>query len=52
MTIEIRIGYGRTVSQDLAAQQEALTSQGVSHDLIYTDKGLTGSYGQQPGLEK
>ncbi|MFB9086855.1 recombinase family protein [Erwinia tracheiphila] len=48
---EIRIGYARcsTDSQDLAAQQEALTRLCVSPDRIYTDKGLTGSHRQRPG---
>lgn len=49
---EIRIGYARcsTDRQDLAAQQEALVGLGVSPDRIYTDKGLTGSNRQRPGL--
>ncbi|MBV4411379.1 recombinase family protein [Enterobacteriaceae bacterium YMB-R22] len=49
---EIRIGYARcsTDCQDLAAQQEALVGLGVSPDRIYTDKGLTGSNRQRPGL--
>jgi len=42
---EIQIGYARysTDRQDLAAQQEAFISPGVSPDRIYTDRGLTGS---------
>ncbi|MEQ0234738.1 recombinase family protein [Klebsiella sp. CN_Kp116] len=49
---EIRIGYARcsTDRQGLAAQQEALVGLGVSPDRIYTDKGLTGSNRQRPGL--
>ncbi|MBZ7673930.1 recombinase family protein [Klebsiella grimontii] len=49
---EIRIGYARcsTDRQDLAAQQEALVGLGVSPDRIYTDKGLTDSDRQRPGL--
>lgn len=51
---EIRIGYARcsTDKQDLTAQQEALGSLGVSPDRIYTDKGLTGSNRQRPGLDQ
>lgn len=51
---EIRIGYARcsTDRQDLAAQQEALVNLGVAPDRIYTDKGLTGSNRQRPGLDQ
>jgi len=51
---EIRIGYARcsTDRQDLTAQQEALVNLGVSPDRIYTDKGLTGSNRQRPGLDQ
>lgn len=51
---EIRIGYARcsTDRQDLTAQHEALVSLGVSPDRIYTDKGLTGSNRQRPGLDQ
>lgn len=51
---EIRIGYARcsTDRQDLTAQQEALVKLGVSPDRIYTDKGLTGSNRQRPGLDQ
>jgi len=51
---EIRIGYARcsTDRQDLTAQQEALVKLGVSPDRIYTDKGLTGSDRQRPGLDQ
>lgn len=51
---EIRIGYARcsTDRQDLVAQQEALVGLGVSPDRIYTDKGLTGSNRQRPGLDQ
>ncbi|WKA69874.1 recombinase family protein (plasmid) [Klebsiella pneumoniae subsp. pneumoniae] len=50
---EIRIGYARcsTDRQDLTAQQEALVKLGVSPERIYTDKGLTGSNRQRPGLD-
>lgn len=36
----------------MAAQQEVLVSLGVSLDRIYTDKGLTGSNRQRPGLDQ
>ncbi|EJV7388989.1 recombinase family protein [Escherichia coli] len=51
---EIRIGYARcsTDKQDLTAQQEALMKLGVSPERIYTDKGLTGSNRQRPGLDQ
>ncbi|EBM3646655.1 recombinase family protein [Salmonella enterica] len=51
---EIRIGYARcsTDKQDLTAQQEALVKLGVSPERIYTDKGLTGSNRQRPGLDQ
>jgi DNA invertase Pin-like site-specific DNA recombinase len=51
---EIRIGYARcsTDKQDLTAQQEALVKLGVSLERIYTDKGLTGSNRQRPGLDQ
>ncbi|MGX5057095.1 recombinase family protein [Enterobacter asburiae] len=51
---EIRIGYARcsTDRQDLTAQQEALVNLSVSPDRIYTDKGLTGSNRQRPGLDQ
>ncbi|HHR3734685.1 TPA: recombinase family protein [Salmonella enterica] len=51
---EIRIGYARcsTDRQDLTAQQEALVKLGVFPERIYTDKGLTGSNRQRPGLDQ
>ncbi|ECC9721672.1 recombinase family protein, partial [Salmonella enterica] len=51
---EIRIGYARcsTDRQDLTAQQEELVKLGVSPERIYTDKGLTGSNRQRPGLDQ
>ena len=51
---KIRIGYARcsTDKQDLTAQQEALVKLGVSPERIYTDKGLTGSNRQRPGLDQ
>ncbi|EUM08077.1 hypothetical protein L465_03609 [Enterobacter sp. BIDMC 29] len=51
---EIRIGYARcsTDKQDLTAQQDALVKLGISPERIYTDKGLTGSNRQRPGLDQ
>ncbi len=51
---EIRIGYARcsTDKQDLTAQQEELVKLGVSPERIYTDKVLTGSNRQRPGLDQ
>lgn len=51
---EIRIGYARcsTDKQDLTAQHDALMKLGVSPERIYTDKGLTGSNRQRPGLDQ
>lgn len=51
---EIRIGYVRCFTDrlDLTAQQEALVKLGVSPERIYTDKGLTGSNRQRPGLDQ
>lgn len=47
-----RIGYARcsTDRQDLAAQEAALVVLGVAPDRIYTDRGLTGSNRDRPGL--
>jgi DNA invertase Pin-like site-specific DNA recombinase len=48
------IGYARcsTDKQDLSAQRQALFELGVSHDLIYTDHGLTGTNRARPGLDQ
>ncbi|KGT88755.1 DNA resolvase [Erwinia typographi] len=50
----IQIGYARCSKdkQDLTVQQEALAKLGVSPDRIYTDRGLTGSNRQRPGLDQ
>lgn len=47
-----RIGYARcsTDRQDLAAQQAALVALGVAPERIYTDRGLTGTNCDRPGL--
>ena len=47
-----RIGYARcsTDKQDLEAQRAALVDLGVAEDRIYTDRGLTGTNRERPGL--
>lgn len=48
------IGYARcsTDKQDLVVQKKQLVDMGVSEDRIYTDKGLTGTSRQRPGLDQ
>ena len=48
------IGYARcsTDKQDLTSQQAALVELGVSPDRIYTDRGLTGTSRERPGLDQ
>ena len=48
------IGYARcsTDRQDLAAQRRALEALGVPTELIYTDKGMTGTNRARPGLNQ
>jgi len=48
------IGYARcsTDKQDLAAQQAMLEELGVAPDRIYTDRGLTGTTRDRPGLDQ
>ena len=48
------IGYARcsTDKQDLAAQQDALLKLGVEPDRVYTDRGLTGTNRDRPGLNQ
>jgi len=48
------IGYARcsTDKQDLASQKNFLLELGVSETLIYTDKGLTGTNRDRPGLDQ
>lgn len=50
----IRIGYARcsTSGQDLRAQREQLEQLGVERDRIYTDRGLTGTNTNRPGLDQ
>ncbi len=48
------IGYARcsTDKQDLTAQIHTLLELGVNEKLIYTDKGLTGTNRDRPGLDQ
>jgi len=48
------IGYARcsTDKQDLAAPQAMLEELGVAPDRIYTDRGLTGTTRDRPGLDQ
>ncbi len=48
------IGYARcsTDGQDLEAQRLALSGLGVGDDRIYTDRGLTGTARDRPGLDR
>ena len=48
------IGYARcsTDGQDLEAQRQALRGLGVGDDRIYTDRGLTGTARDRPGLDR
>ena len=48
------IGYARcsTDKQDLTSQKNFLLELGVSEPLIYTDKGLTGTNRDRPGLDQ
>lgn len=49
-----RIGYARcsTDKQDLAAQRATLEELGVPPERIYTDRGLTGTTRDRPGLDQ
>ena len=48
------VGYARcsTTRQDLAIQKKMLLELGVPQDRIYTDKGLTGTKRERPGLDQ
>ncbi|MEB3160987.1 MAG: recombinase family protein, partial [Synechocystis sp.] len=48
------IGYARcsTNTQDLTAQRQQLVELGVEEELIYVDKGLTGTNRNRPGLDQ
>ncbi|MBF4625772.1 recombinase family protein [Clavibacter sp. VKM Ac-2872] len=52
MTSSVLVGYARvsTDAQDLTAQREALRALGVPPRLIYSDKGMTGTNRDRPGL--
>jgi len=54
MTSSTLVGYARcsTDAQDLTAQQEALAALGVPAELIYSDKGMTGTTRDRPGLRE
>jgi len=47
------LGYARvsTDSQDLTAQTDALVALGVPTDRVFTDKGMTGTKRDRPGLK-
>jgi DNA invertase Pin-like site-specific DNA recombinase len=46
------LGYARvsTAGQDLTAQTDALVALGVPADRVFTDKGMTGTRRDRPGL--
>lgn len=46
------LGYARvsTAGQDLTAQTDALVALGVPADRVFTDKGMTGTKRDRPGL--
>ena len=48
------VGYARcsTTRQDLAVQKKMLLELGVPQGRIYTDKGLTGTKRERPGLDQ
>jgi DNA invertase Pin-like site-specific DNA recombinase len=50
----LMIGYARvsTNEQDLTVQRHALERLGVPPDRIYTDRGLTGTHRDRPGLRE
>lgn len=50
----LMIGYARvsTNEQDLTVQRQALERLGVAPDRIYTDRGLTGTNRDRPGLRE
>ncbi len=54
MTSSVLVGYARvsTDAQDLTAQQDALQALGVSTRLIFSDKGMTGTNRDRPGLRE
>lgn len=54
MDTTLLTGYARcsTDEQDLTAQCQSLLAMGVPADRIYTDKGLTGTNRNRPGLDQ
>ena len=54
MDTTLLTGYARcsTDEQDLTAHREALLAMGVPAERIYTDKGLTGTHRNRPGLDQ
>jgi DNA invertase Pin-like site-specific DNA recombinase len=54
MTSSTLVGYARvsTDAQDLTAQRDALAALGVPAELIYSDKGMTGTNRDRPGLRE
>ncbi|HZM84367.1 MAG TPA: recombinase family protein [Candidatus Limnocylindrales bacterium] len=54
MDTTLLTGYARcsTDEQDLTAQTEALLAMGVPAERMYTDKGLTGTNRNRPGLDQ
>lgn len=46
------LGYARvsTAGQDLTAQTDALVALGVPMERVFTDKGMTGTKRDRPGL--
>ncbi|MFH6681372.1 recombinase family protein [Clavibacter michiganensis] len=54
MTSSVLVGYARvsTDTQDLTAQRDALQALGVPARLVYSDKGMTGTNRDRPGLRE
>jgi DNA invertase Pin-like site-specific DNA recombinase len=54
MTIGTLIGYARvsTDAQDLTAQRDDLSALGVPQERIYSDRGMTGTNRERPGLRE
>jgi DNA invertase Pin-like site-specific DNA recombinase len=54
MTSGTLIGYARvsTEAQDLTAQRDALSALGVPQERIYSDRGMTGTNRERPGLRE
>jgi DNA invertase Pin-like site-specific DNA recombinase len=54
MTTGTLIGYARvsTDAQDLTAQRDALSALGVPQERIYSDRGMTGTNRERPGLRE